>query len=58
LLYRQEAGHPNDIWQADHTLLDLWLLNEQGQPARPWLTVIMGLQALSPDNGTCCIIRR
>jgi putative transposase len=41
LLYRREAGHPNEIWQADHSLLDLWLLNEQGQPARPWLTVIM-----------------
>jgi hypothetical protein len=41
LLYRREAAHANDIWQADHTLLDLWVLRENGPPARPWLTVIM-----------------
>lgn len=41
LLYRHEAQCSNDLWQADHTLLDLWLLNERGQPARPWLTVIL-----------------
>jgi len=41
LLHRHEALHPNDIWQADHTLLDLWVLNDQQQPARPWLTVIL-----------------
>ena len=41
LVYRREAAHPNAIWQADHSLVDLWLVNDQGQPARPWLTVIM-----------------
>ncbi len=41
LLYRREAEHPNDIWQADHTLLDLWVQQDGGPPARPWLTVIM-----------------
>jgi putative transposase len=41
LLYRREASRPNEIWQADHTPLDLWILDEQGQPARPWLTVIL-----------------
>ena len=40
LLYRREAKRPNEIWQADHTLLDIWLLDEDGQPARPWLTAI------------------
>jgi putative transposase len=40
LLFRREARHPNEIWQADHTLLDIWLLNEDGQTAKPWLTVI------------------
>jgi putative transposase len=40
LLYRREAGRPNEIWQADHTLLDIYLLDEQSHPARPWLTVI------------------
>jgi putative transposase len=41
LLYRREAAKPNEIWQADHTLLDLWVRDDGGHPARPWLTVIM-----------------
>lgn len=41
LLHRHEAEQPNQIWQADHTLLDLWLRNDQKQPERPWLTVVM-----------------
>jgi putative transposase len=41
LLYRRDAGTPNEIWQADHTLLDLWVQHDSGVPARPWLTVIM-----------------
>ena len=40
LIHRREAAHPNAIWQADHTQLDLLLLDERGVPARPWLTVI------------------
>jgi putative transposase len=41
LLYRREAGRPNEIWQADHTPLDICVVDERGQPARPWLTVIL-----------------
>jgi putative transposase len=41
LLYRREADAPNAIWQADHTLLDILLKDDQGQPRRPWLTVIL-----------------
>jgi len=41
LLYRHEADGPNATWQADHTPLDLWVLDEHGQPARPWLTVVL-----------------
>jgi len=41
LLYRREAERPNDIWQADHTLVDLWVRDGSGPPVRPWLTVIM-----------------
>jgi len=40
LLYRREAHRPNEIWQADHTMLDIWLLDEDGRSVRPWLTVI------------------
>jgi putative transposase len=41
LLYRREAEAPNAIWQADHTLLDILLTDEQGHPRKPWLTVIL-----------------
>ena len=40
LLYRRESSHANAMWQADHTPLDILLLDEAGKPARPWLTVI------------------
>jgi hypothetical protein len=41
VVLRREASHPNDIWQADHTQLDLMVLNEDGAPTRAWLTVIL-----------------
>ena len=41
LIHRREADGPNAIWQADHTLLDIWLVDDRGQPHRPWLTCIM-----------------
>ncbi|MEQ4725024.1 Mu transposase C-terminal domain-containing protein [Nonomuraea sp. B19D2] len=40
LVYRREAKAPNEIWQADHTELDIWVLDDKGKPARPWLTAI------------------
>ena len=40
LLYRREATHANAMWQADHTPLDILLLDEAGVPAKPWLTAI------------------
>jgi len=27
------------MWQADHCLLDIWLLDEKGDAKRPWLSV-------------------
>jgi putative transposase len=41
LLYRHEAERSNEIWQADHTLLDIWVRDGSGPLVRPWLTVIM-----------------
>jgi putative transposase len=41
LIYRREASAPNELWQADHTLLDIVLLNEKQEPQRPWLTTIL-----------------
>src|SRR6266568_804967 len=40
LVHRREAAKPNQIWQADHTLLDLWVITPSGRPGRPWLTLI------------------
>jgi len=40
LILRREASRPNEIWQADHYHLKIWVLDEEGQPVRPWLTVI------------------
>ncbi len=41
LLYRREASRPNEMWQADHTPLDVRVLDERGRSARPWLTIIL-----------------
>lgn len=41
LLYRREATRPNEIWQADHTQLDIWVRDGDGKPVRPWLSVIL-----------------
>jgi putative transposase len=38
LIYRREASRSNEMWQADHTPLDMRVLDERGRPARPWLT--------------------
>jgi putative transposase len=41
LLHRREAATPNEIWQADHTPLDVLLLAPDGEAAKPWLTVVL-----------------
>lgn len=41
LLHRREATRPNEIWQADHTELDILALDEAGATVRPWLTVVI-----------------
>jgi len=41
LVYRRRSDLPNQIWQADHTEVDLLILDASGEPARPWLTVIL-----------------
>ena len=40
LVWRRAAAHPNDIWQADHTELDVLILDAAGSPVRPWLTIV------------------
>jgi putative transposase len=29
------------IWQADHTLLDVWVLNEKKEMVKSWLSIIL-----------------
>jgi putative transposase len=41
LLHRTEAEGPNAIWQADHTELDIFILDDAKQARRPWLTIIL-----------------
>ena len=41
LIFRHRAERPNALWQADHTQLDILILDANGQADRPWLTVIM-----------------
>lgn len=41
LAWRHRAEGPNSIWQADHTELDILVLNANMKPARPWLTTIV-----------------
>jgi putative transposase len=41
LLWRHRAERPNAVWQADHTELDILIRAPNGQPARPWLTVVL-----------------
>jgi transposase InsO family protein len=41
LALRRHAERPNQIWQADHTELDILVLDADGSPTRPWLTVVL-----------------
>jgi len=41
LLYRYCAELPNAVWQADHTPLDILVLDSNGKAERPWLTVVV-----------------
>jgi putative transposase len=41
LIYRHRAAAPNVLWQADHTMLDMLILDANGAAVRPWLTAIM-----------------
>jgi putative transposase len=41
LIHRHRAEAPNALWQADHTALDILIVDSNGKPSRPWLTVIL-----------------
>ena len=41
IIHRHRAEGSNAIWQADHTMLDLLIVDEKGKTVRPWLTTVM-----------------
>ena len=41
LIHRHRADRPNAVWQADHTQLDLLILDANAKPVRPWLTIVI-----------------
>ena len=41
LVHRHRAARPNATWQADHTQLDILILDAGGKEARPWLTTVV-----------------
>lgn len=41
LLHMRSAAQPNEIWQADHVLLDMPVLHSGNTLKQPWLTIIM-----------------
>jgi putative transposase len=41
VIFRHRADRPNKMWQADHTQLDLMIVDASGRPARPWLTTVI-----------------
>ncbi|MBY0257421.1 Mu transposase C-terminal domain-containing protein [Methylobacterium sp.] len=41
LIHRHRAAAPNALWQADHTLLDILIRDQDGKPVRPWLTTVI-----------------
>lgn len=43
LLCNHQAKHSNELWQADHMLLDILILSETAKEKaiRPWLTIII-----------------
>jgi putative transposase len=41
LVFRRQSERPNELWQADHTELDIAVLDADGRGARPWLTVVL-----------------
>ena len=45
LIFRHRADLPNGMWQADHTQLDLLILDASEKPARPWQTTVLDDQS-------------
>jgi hypothetical protein len=50
LIYLREVERPNIWWQSDHCWLNIWLLDENGRPARPFHRYVIDAPTL-PNPG-------
>ena len=41
MIIRRTSKYPNQIWQTDHSLLDLLIVDCDNQKKKPWLTVVI-----------------
>lgn len=41
LIYRRECSTSNEIWQSDHTEMDIYIVDADGRDRKPWLTTII-----------------
>ena len=41
MVMRRTSKYPNQIWQTDHCLLDIQVIDYDGQKKRPWLTIVI-----------------
>jgi putative transposase len=41
IIHRHRAESPNAVWQADHTELDILVVEANGSIVRPWLTTVI-----------------
>ena len=41
LIFRRKCSTSKEIWQSDHTELDIYIIDSNGNEKKPWLTSIM-----------------
>ena len=58
LALRRESALPTDLWQADHTKLDVMVVDETGKAVRPGLTVILDDRSTAVAGYTVFLERR
>ena len=41
MVMRRTSKYPNQIWQIDHSLLDLIVIDDENNKKKPWLTIVI-----------------
>lgn len=41
MIMRKTSEHPNHIWQTDHSMLDIEVIDYDNQKKRPWITIVI-----------------